>query len=53
MDKLILGGDFVDSVNKKRIVGNSTKATSSDLKDLLINQVSTQIKQKRIIKGLP
>ena len=44
----------MDIVHKKRIVGNSTKTTSSDdLKDLLIKQVSTQIKQKRTIIGLP
>jgi len=44
----------VDIVYKKRIVGNSIKTTSSDdLKDLLIKQVSTQIKHKRTVIGLP
>jgi len=32
MDKLILGGDFVDIVHKQKIVGNSKKVTFGDPK---------------------
>ena len=33
MDKLILGGDFVDIVHKQKIIGNSKKVTLGDPKD--------------------
>ena len=51
MDKLIVGGDFVDIVHKQKIVGNSKTVTSGDPKKFSNRRsdrtVNTQTKPQR------
>jgi len=54
MDKLILGGDFVDIVHKQRIfasskiVANSEEVTSDGPKDLSTEEIPDSCKPQRL-----